>query len=106
MAALLPLLAADLDDAITPEVPSLEALYKHLHTHPELSFSERETAARIAQELRDAGYEVTTGVGGTGIVGVSEERRRADRHDPYRPRRPPSDRANRPPLREHGPRHR
>ncbi len=45
-------------------------LYKHLHTHPELSFQEHETAKRMATELREAGAEVTTGVGKFGVVGV------------------------------------
>src|SRR5258708_2982679 len=48
----------------------LEALYKHLHQHPELSLQEVQTAARLAQELREIGFEVTTKVGGQGIVGV------------------------------------
>jgi len=47
-----------------------EALYMHLHKNPELSERETETAARLARELRALGYEVTTGVGGTGVVGV------------------------------------
>ncbi len=45
-------------------------LYKHFHTHPELSSQEVETSKRIAEELRKAGAEVTTGVGGLGVVGV------------------------------------
>ncbi|MGP0069479.1 MAG: amidohydrolase [Isosphaeraceae bacterium] len=45
-------------------------LYKHLHTHPELSFQEHETAKRMATELKEAGAEVTTGVGKFGVVGV------------------------------------
>jgi amidohydrolase len=48
----------------------LLSLYKHLHQNPELSFQEQKTAARIARELIDIGYEVTTGVGGYGLVGV------------------------------------
>ena len=63
-------MAADLDQTIRPELTSLDALYKHLHSHPELSYHETLTARRIAQELREAGFEVTTGVGGTGVVGV------------------------------------
>ena len=43
---------------------------QHLHSHPELSFQEVETARRIAEELRKAGAEVTTGVGKHGVVGV------------------------------------
>jgi len=50
--------------------PHLEALYKHLHSHPELSLQEVRTAALLAKELREAGYEVTEKVGGTGVVGV------------------------------------
>ena len=48
----------------------LAALYEHLHRHPELSFLERQTAERIARELRRAGAKVSEGVGGTGVVGV------------------------------------
>jgi hippurate hydrolase len=55
---------------IEKELPSLEALYKHLHTHPELSNQEQQTAARLAKEISALGFEVTTGVGGTGIVAV------------------------------------
>ena len=50
--------------------PELEALYRHLHANPELSFHETATAARMAQELRAHGLEVTEGVGGTGVVAV------------------------------------
>jgi len=46
------------------------ALYGHFHTHPELSFLETETAARLAKELRAVGAEVTEGVGGIGVVGI------------------------------------
>jgi hippurate hydrolase len=48
----------------------LVALYHHLHSHPELSFREEETARRIAEELKKTGAEVTTGVGKLGVVGV------------------------------------
>ncbi len=50
--------------------PSLEALYVDLHQNPELSLQEKETAAKLAARLRALGYEVTTGVGGHGVVGV------------------------------------
>src|SRR5436190_18335344 len=55
---------------VAAEYPSLELLYKDLHAHPELSFREVKTAARIAEELRQAGFETTSGVGGHGVVGV------------------------------------
>ncbi|HSO24050.1 MAG TPA: amidohydrolase [Chondromyces sp.] len=49
---------------------SLAELFMELHSHPELSFLEHRTAARLAAELRAAGVEVTEGVGGTGVVGM------------------------------------
>lgn len=48
----------------------LTALYEDLHAHPELSFQEHRTAAEVARRLEALGLEVTTGVGGTGVVGV------------------------------------
>jgi amidohydrolase len=51
-------------------LPDLEALYKDVHSHPELSMQETRTAGLAADRLRSAGYEVTTGVGTTGVVGV------------------------------------
>ena len=52
------------------ELDYMEALYKHFHRNPELSLYEFETAARMAEEFAAAGYEVTSEVGGTGVVGV------------------------------------
>ncbi len=52
------------------EFEYLEALYLHFHRNPELSLYEFETAARMAEEFAAAGYEVATGVGGAGVVGV------------------------------------
>jgi amidohydrolase len=51
-------------------VPDLHELYRDLHQHPELSLQEFRTAGVLADALRPLGYEVTTGVGGTGVVGV------------------------------------
>ena len=57
-----------------PEVaalePELEALYKDLHQHPELAFQERRTAAALASRVKALGFEVTTGIGQTGIVAI------------------------------------
>ncbi len=50
--------------------PDLEQLYRGLHAHPELSFAEHQTADRMAELLRVTGFEVTRGLGGTGVVGV------------------------------------
>jgi hippurate hydrolase len=51
-------------------LPDLEALYKDVHAHPELPMRETRTAALAADRLKAAGYEVTTGVGATGVVGL------------------------------------
>jgi hippurate hydrolase len=45
-------------------------LYQDLHRHPELSFEEHRTADLVAERLGALGFEVTTGVGQTGVVGV------------------------------------
>jgi amidohydrolase len=52
------------------DYPSLESLYRDLHAHPELSLQEEKTGARLAAELRAAGFEVTEKFGGTGVVAV------------------------------------
>jgi metal-dependent amidase/aminoacylase/carboxypeptidase family protein len=54
-------------DAIYPKI---ESLYRDLHSNPELSLHEEQTAATIADQLRRLGFDVTTGIGGTGVVGV------------------------------------
>ncbi len=51
-------------------LPDLEALYKDVHSHPELSMQETRTAELAANRLRAAGFDVTTGIGTTGVVGV------------------------------------
>ncbi len=45
-------------------------VYRWFHSHPELSFYEKETAARLAQEWKAVGAEVTTNIGGHGVVGL------------------------------------
>src|SRR4051794_2739852 len=51
-------------------LPDLESIYKDIHSHPELSMQENRTAQIAADRLRAAGYEVTTGVGNTGVIGL------------------------------------
>ena len=51
---------------------NLAGLFDHFHRHPELSGLEVQTSARMAKELSDLGYKVTTGVGGYGVVAVLE----------------------------------
>jgi amidohydrolase len=57
-------------DGVSGMLDDLEALYKDVHSHPELSMQERRTAGLAADRLQKAGYEVTTGVGTTGVVGL------------------------------------
>lgn len=57
-------------EAINTIYPALDALYIDLHQNPELSLKEEKTAKKMAEGLRAAGYEVTEGVGGLGVVGV------------------------------------
>ncbi|HEX5488218.1 MAG TPA: M20 family metallopeptidase [Rhodanobacteraceae bacterium] len=51
-------------------LPDLEKLYTDIHAHPELSMQENRTAGLAAERLHAAGFEVTTGVGKTGVVGL------------------------------------
>jgi hippurate hydrolase len=50
---------------------NLQTLFVHFHQNPELSGKETQTAARLAQELRALGLEVTERVGGTGVVAIA-----------------------------------
>jgi len=54
-------------DAIYPDI---EKLYFDLHRNPELAFHEQRTAATLAARVKALGYQVTTGVGGTGLVAI------------------------------------
>jgi len=74
-----PLFAQQTPQALADaELPSLLAIYKDLHTHPELSTHEERTAAIVAKELKAAGCEVTDHVGkydkpgltSFGVIGV------------------------------------
>ena len=51
-------------------LPELEAVYKDIHAHPELSMQETRTAGIAANHLKALGFDVTTGVGKTGVVGI------------------------------------
>jgi amidohydrolase len=62
--------AAEIKRLIDKEYKDLEALYKHLHQNPELSYQEEQTARRMAKELKALGFEVTEKVGGHGVVGI------------------------------------
>ena len=66
------------ENSAAGELPSLLAIYKNIHSHPELSAQEERTSALIAKELRAAGCEVTEHLGkytkptqtGYGVVGL------------------------------------
>jgi hippurate hydrolase len=57
-------------DQLGASYPQVESLYRDLHQHPELAFNERDTAAKLAARAKELGFEVTTGVGGTGVVAI------------------------------------
>jgi amidohydrolase len=62
--------ASEINTRIAENYTYLETLYKHLHTHPELSLGEVQTSARLAKEIAELGFEVTPKVGGHGLVCV------------------------------------
>ncbi len=69
----LPVMANDLSGAVAKDYDQhLGALFDYFHRNPELSSMEVKTAARLAGELRVAGFDVTEGVGGTGVVAILE----------------------------------
>jgi len=64
------MLSSTLARGIQDLLPELERVYTDIHAHPELSMQETRTARVAADRLRGAGYEVTEGVGNTGVVGL------------------------------------
>lgn len=58
-----------LGHALADRVGEFILIRREIHAQPELAFEEHQTAALVARKLRDWGYEVTTGVGRTGVVG-------------------------------------
>ncbi|MGJ5154856.1 MULTISPECIES: amidohydrolase [unclassified Bradyrhizobium] len=66
VAALTSTIAASLER----DYPALDMLYKDLHAHPELAFQEVKTAAKLAEEMRSVGFQVTEKVGKTGLVAL------------------------------------
>ena len=68
-----PVAADDLSSSVKQDYEAyLAGLWDHFHRNPELSLLEFETAKRMAAELRAAGFDVTEGVGGTGVVAMLE----------------------------------
>jgi amidohydrolase len=71
--AAVPASADELSNSVKQDYDSyLAELWDHFHRNPELSLVEFETAKRMATELQAAGFAVTEGVGGTGVVGIME----------------------------------
>ena len=65
-----PAAAESVRESIAADLPSLMTIYRELHANPELSFEEVKSSARMAAEARKLGFEVTTNVGGHGVVAV------------------------------------
>jgi len=63
-------LKATIQTSVESDYPKLDALYKDIHAHPEIAFQEVKTAAKLAAEMRALGFEVTEGVGKTGVVAI------------------------------------
>lgn len=61
---------AAIDRSLDAQYPHLKAVYEDIHLHPELGFQEQRTAAKLAGEMKALGFEVTEGVGKTGIVAL------------------------------------
>ena len=59
-----------IDRGFDAQYPHIDALYKDIHSHPELGFLETRTAAKLAAEMRALGFQVTEGVGKTGVVAI------------------------------------
>ena len=65
-----PELIGKVNAVVDADAPRLTAIFKDLHQHPEIAFTETRTAGVVARELKALGFEVTTGIGKTGVVGV------------------------------------
>ncbi|MDE2606652.1 MAG: amidohydrolase [Burkholderiales bacterium] len=55
--------------SLAPRIGEFIQLRRDIHSHPELGFREFRTSELVAAKLRDWGFDVTTGLGGTGVVG-------------------------------------
>jgi hippurate hydrolase len=63
-------LPAPFVEQLNASYPAIETLYQDLHRNPELGFNEHQTAAKLAERAKALGFDVTTGVGGTGVVAI------------------------------------
>jgi len=60
---------ATLLDALHQQADEFIGLRRDIHHHPELAFDEHRTSELVASKLKEWGYEVERGLGGTGVVG-------------------------------------
>src|ERR1700727_3120213 len=63
-------LKAAIETSVEADYPKLDALYKDIHAHPEVAFQEVKTAAKLAAEMRELGFEVTEKIGKTGLGAI------------------------------------
>src|SRR5271165_1973400 len=63
-------LISKVNAAIDADTPHLIEIFRDLHQHPEIGFTEVRTAAIVAKNLKELGFDVTAGIGKTGVVGV------------------------------------
>lgn len=68
--AISPAMIARVNSLIDADTARLTAIFKDLHQHPEIAFTETRTAAIVAKDLKSLGFNVTEGIGKTGVVGV------------------------------------
>jgi hippurate hydrolase len=61
---------ASIKERLNKDYPNLQTLFEQFHAHPELALQEVKTSARLAQELKKAGFTVTEKVGGYGVAAV------------------------------------
>lgn len=63
-------LVGKVNTVVDADTARLTAIFKDLHQHPGIGFTETRTAGIVARELRSLGFNVTEGIGKTGVVGV------------------------------------
>lgn len=68
--ALSPELTKQVIQSVDKDSERLKSIFKDFHQHPELGMMETRTAGIVAKELKALGYEVETGIGKTGVVGI------------------------------------
>ena len=61
---------SDFDKEVATQAEYALALCKHIHQNPEISFQEEETSARMADEFKSIGFDVTSNFGGNNVVGI------------------------------------